>query len=128
MTKYNINFKKLEESNINGFYFNEAPWFITQYFESEKQYNYPPKPYINEGIEDHIVQIIFLIKEYFTNKKKGFMGWNDFSKDKLLKLFDNDKYIYINNFENGDLFVNEFPEKITYFLNNYCYVINNDNS
>ena len=56
------------------------------------------------------------------------MGWNDFSKDKLLKLFDNDKYIYINNFENGDLFVNEFPEKITYFLNNYCYVINNDNS
>ena len=120
MEKYKINFKLLEESNINGLDFKNKP-NIEKFCVINNKYKYPPIKYIDESIQNHIVQIIFLIKEYFTDIEKGFIGWNDFTKKDLVKLFVDNKEIYINEFENGKEFVKEFPNKIIYFLNYFCY-------
>jgi len=129
MIIYNINFQKLKANEIDGIFFDKMPWYITRDYLRLKdtKYVYPPIPYIDESIQEHITQIIFLLKEYFTNKKDGFSGWNNFTENELQKLVENDKYIYINHFNNGETFVKKFPDKINYFLNNFCYIIDKKN-
>ena len=120
MKRYNINFYLIKLNKIDGISFDDISHKL---IIKDSKYTYDPIKNIDEKIENHFTQILFLLKEYFTDSEKGFIGWNNFTKKDLLKLFDNDKEVYINEFINGKKFVEVFPNKITYFLNNYCYKI-----
>ena len=76
---------------------------------------------IDEEIEDHIVQILFILKESLF-----FLEGNKFSKNFLENKVNNDLSIYHNNWVNGKEFTSLFPEKIILFLNKYCdKIVNN---
>ena len=83
-------------------------------------YKFPPIKYIDESIDEHYTQIIYLLKELFTDSNEGFTGWKKFTKEQIMKALEHDKYIYIENFSNGQEFVNKFPNAIEFFLENYC--------
>ena len=85
----------------------------------ENKYKHPPIICIYEGIRDHMTQILFILKENFTDKELGFTGWKSFSKGDLISLCKGEYDIY-NDWENGDKFAFQFPEKINYFLESYC--------
>ena len=86
----------------------------------ENKYKHPPIVCIYEGIRDHMTQILFILKEHFTDKELGFTGWKSFSKEYLTTLCKEEYDIYRNDWGDGDKFVLEFPEKINYFLESYC--------
>jgi len=127
MIKYKINFDKLRNSEISGISFTEGP---------DNSYTPYPIISIDESIEDHIVQILYVLKEKFTTayyqENPGFKGWKLFSYHELVNYINEDREIYENNFDdiliNGKLFkfVDLFPEKINYFINNYCIMEETD--
>lgn len=127
MTKYRIDFEKLKNSEINGISFTKGDHDL-----------YTPYPIISidESIEEHIVQILYILKEKFTRafykNNSGFKGWNLFSYHELVNYINEDRKIYEDHFDdiliNGRLFkfVDLFPEKINYFINNYCIMEETD--
>lgn len=124
MIMYNINFNLIKLNKIEGIFFDNIPNYIQDdLIIKDTKYLYSPIKFIYEKTENHITQIIFLLKEYFTNKDTGFSGWNNFTEIELINLVEKNKNIYINNFKNGKIFVKKFKEKIDFFLNNYCYII-----
>jgi hypothetical protein len=128
MIRYNINFYLIKLNNIDGVFFDNIPDELIIKDTKDTKYSYDPIKFIDERIEEHMTQIIFLLKEYFTNKNDGFSGWDDFTKSELIKLVEKEKNIYINNFKNGKIFIDNFPEKINYFLKRYCYIIDKKNN
>jgi len=76
---------------------------------------------IDESILEHFTQILFIIHEdcYVGNK---WIGWEEsFNKDHLYKICKKDLHIYIESWEDeGKEFINKFPEKIDYFIDNFC--------
>tara|TARA_B100001250_G_scaffold367660_1_gene349846 strand:- start:1114 stop:1521 length:408 start_codon:yes stop_codon:yes gene_type:complete len=130
---YSIDFVKIQHVcnsdsvNFKGIYWDSIPedinnygYILSQVQSIDNKYKHYPILYINEAIEEHYTQIIFLLKEYFTVRNEGFKGWRLFTKNELIDIFNNDKYIYIENFSNGQEFVNKFPNAIEFFLENYC--------
>ena len=123
MVRYNINFYLISLYKIDGIYFDTIPKHISvDLIMKDNKYMHDPIKFIDASIENHFTQIIFLLKEYFTDKSKGFCGWTHFTESELKELVEENKYVYINNFKNSDMFFKDFPEKISYFLNNYCYI------
>ena len=86
----NINFSKIkvDYQNKEGISFNKN------------------KIIINEQIEDHFVQILFILKESTL-----FLESNKFSKDFLEKQIINDYPIYCSNWVKGNDFVKLFQKK-----------------
>ena len=130
---YSIDFIKIQRVcksdsvDFKGIYWDSIPedvnnydYILSQVQSIDNKYKHHPILYINEAIEEHYTQIIFMLKEHFTDRKEGFTGWKQFTRDELIDIFNNDKYIYIENFSNGQEFVNKFPNAIEYFLDNYC--------
>ena len=74
---------------------------------------------INEEIENPIIQIIFMLRESFHENNKFKVG-KDFTRDYLVRLIDNEKSIYINNYQDGNKFVEELYQNVDYFLNTFC--------
>ena len=99
MKKYRIDFEKLKNSEINGISFTEGDHDL-----------YTPYPIISidESIEDHIVQILYVLKEKFTRafyqENSGFKGWNLFSYHELVNYINEDRKIYEDHFD--DIFIN----------------------
>lgn len=129
-TKYKLDFNKMYMSKeMPGVYWESVPENIRFYdhiikhidrMRKDKTQMYPPILYINSSIEEHFTQIVYIIKEHFTNLRDGFTGWDNFTKKTLLKLTKNDAFIYHNNYENGHEFTRQFPEKIDEFIEKYC--------
>ena len=86
------------------------------------KYLYSPILLINEIIRDHMTQILFILKENFTDIEEGFLGWNSFSKEHLIDICEGEEDIY-KEWPNGNDFASEFSEKINYFIESYCTVI-----
>ena len=138
---YKLNFEKIKQSttdfkgkdwyrphqDLKGVYWNEKDLsgLIKETSLSykdlipENKYKHPPIVCIYEGIRDHMTQILFILKENFTDKELGFTGWKSFSKEYLTSLCKGEYDIY-NDWEDGDKFAFQFPEKINYFLESYC--------
>ena len=90
---------------------------------------------IDESIEDVRVQLLFILKEYFYilneyksqqiykkrkfNEEKIFF-WKPFTKETLINLINNDANIYIDNFKNGQKFLEELYNSVDMFLDKYC--------
>lgn len=76
---------------------------------------------INESVEEHFTQILWIIHEdcYMGNK---WVGWEEpFSKEYLHELCKKDFKIYLSNWgEIANKFVEEFPQKIDYFVEHFC--------
>ena len=129
-TKYKLDFNKMYMSKeMEGVYWESVPENIRFYYHIIKHIDrmrkdetqmYPPILYINSSIEEHFTQIVYILKEHFTNSKEGFTGWGDFTKKTLLKLTKNDAFIYKQNFDNGHEFARLFPQKIDEFIEKYC--------
>lgn len=111
MNLYKINSNKIKEhiqhkpNIMTGIYYNcnESHTLIS----------------VDETIENHMTQLVFMLKESFIENKK-FTGWKEFSKDYLVKLSKNDEYVYHDNWIEGEKFTNQFPKQIDYFLENLC--------
>ena len=103
-------------------------WDITEvppeYFRDipKGKYLYSPILLINEIIRDHMTQILFILKESFTDIAEGFLGRNSFSKEHLIDICKKEEDIY-KEWPNGNNFASEFSEKINYFLESYCTVV-----
>ena len=154
---YRINFEKVKQSSTD---FKGKDWFTpreiikavywdisdiplehVQYIPKGK-YKHYPIVYIDESIRDHMTQIIFILKESFTDTGNiggrllswrgvgrggltdghefGFTGWKPFSKESLITLCKGEYGIYKDNWPDGNTFVSEFPEKINTFIESYC--------
>ena len=86
---------------------------------------YPPILCINSSIEEHFTQILFILKESFTNEKHGFTGWKPFTRKYLFGVCEKDYNIYEKEWTpNGKQFVKNFPVKINEFLHTYCVAMN----
>ena len=83
------------------------------------KYKHLPIVCIDESIRDHMTQILFILKENFTDYYFGFTGWKSFSKESLITLCKEEYDIY-NDWPNGNDFVLEFPDKINTFIESYC--------
>ena len=82
---------------------------------------YYPILWIDESIEEHFTQILYILKESFADKDKGFTGWKTFSKKYLFDICKKDYWIYKTEWgEKGKIFTEKFPEKINKFLELYC--------
>ena len=82
---------------------------------------YPPLLYIDESIQEHFTQILFILKESYTEKKTGFTGWQPFTEKYLTNICKKDYGIYKSEWgQDGNHFVNMFPKKIKEFLKIYC--------
>ena len=83
---------------------------------------------IDESIEEHLTQIIFILKESFF-ENGNFSGWKEFTRKYLEEQINKDLSIYHNNFNNGTEFTKEFPEKLDYFLDTFCTkrIVDNSN-
>lgn len=79
---------------------------------------------IDESKDDHYTQILFMLKESFYNKEKKYTIWKEFTKKELNNICEADKHVYIDNYDNGLQFVDQFPEKINQFINDYCLLLN----
>ena len=130
---YKVNFEKIKQSStdfkgkdcfkpdedLKGVYWNEED--ISGRTEiPEDKYKHLPIVCIYEGIRDHMTQILFILKEDFTDIELGFTGWKSFSKGDLITLCKGEYDIYRDNWRDGDKFVLEFPEKINYIIDKYC--------
>ena len=131
---YKINFEKIKQSPIDfkgedwltpSGIIKGVCWDITEIPSENFQdipngkYQHLPILVINEAVRDHMTQILFILKENFTDTEKGFLGWDSFSKEYLINLCKGEENIY-KDWPNGNDFVSEFPEKINYFLKSYC--------
>lgn len=74
---------------------------------------------INEEIEHPIIQIIFMLRESFHENSK-FKGWQDFTRDYLLKLIHDQESIYLSNYQSGNNFIKKLYGNVDYFLNTFC--------
>ena len=113
-TNYVIDFKKISDEisknngNFKGVKMNNNTDFI-----------------IDESEQDHFTQILYIIQQdcYVGNK---WIGWDEcFTKKYLNMICKNDYEIYLTDW--GDIgpdFVKHFPNKIDYFINNFCKVVN----
>ena len=81
---------------------------------------FAPISRIDEGAQDHFTQILFILKEAFSQEGGGFQGWRPFTKDYLVELCKLEEYVYRNNWDCGAAFVDAFPQKIVEFLILYC--------
>jgi len=72
---------------------------------------------IDEGIPNHFVQILFILREFNYNNE----AFLPFTKTHLKNLVNNDMYIYKENTKlfSGE-FVEEFPSKINIFIDLFC--------
>ena len=121
MNKYQVNPNFLLKDNIPGISISNSIDKVT----------------IDESIEDVRVQLLFMLKEYFyifeneyeshqIFKKRKFnevidiFFWKPFTKETLIKLINNDANIYIDNFENGQKFLEELYNSVDMFLDKYC--------
>ena len=132
---YTLNFEKIKQTSLdfkgkdwyapdqimNGIYFNidEMP---SEYFQNipKGKYLHSPILLINEGIRDHMTQILFVLKENFTDTELGFLGWKSFSKENLINICEEHLIDICEEWPNGNIFASEFPDKINYFLESYC--------
>ena len=105
---------------FEGIYYDEIPKDSMFHMLNDDGYKFPPIKYIDESIDEHYTQIIYLLKELFTDSNEGFTGWKKFTKEQIMKALEHDKYIYIENYSNGQEFVNKFPIEIDRFLKYYC--------
>ena len=130
---YTINFDRIRERNainsddFKGIYFNnisvksEGYQKFIKYTTTMKIMGYPPVLYIDESIQEHFTQILFILKESYTDRKKGFLGWRSFTEEYLTEICEKDYDIYKSEWgPDGQQFVKMFPEKIKEFLNRYC--------
>ena len=132
---YRINFEKVKQSSTD---FKGKDWFTpreiikavywdisdiplehVQYIPKDK-YKHFPVVYIDESIRDHMTQILFILKEKFTDTELGFAGWKPFSKESLITQCKGEYGIYKEDWPDGNTFVSEFPEKINTFIVSYC--------
>lgn len=121
MNKYQVNPNFLLKDNIPGISISNSIDKVT----------------IDESIEDVRVQLLFMLKEYFyifeneyqshqIFKKRKFnevidiFFWKPFTKETLIKLINNDANIYIDNFENGQKFLEKLYNSVDMFLDKYC--------
>ena len=128
--EYVIDFHKMRiSSDITGIYWNHIPnnvkfrSFILNEVKRLKKNKFWAQQkimYIDASVEEHYTQIMYILQEYFTEKKKGFIGWDSFTKETLIKLCKYDEYIYKENFNNGVEFIQEFPNKIDNFIEKFC--------
>ena len=130
---YSINFDQIRERNainsddFKGIYFNdisansEGYQKFINYTTTMQMMGYPPVLYIDESIQEHFTQILFILKESYTDSKKGFLGWQPFTEEYLTEICKKDFYIYLSEWgPDGNEFVKIFPEKIMEFLQIYC--------
>ena len=76
---------------------------------------------IDESVQEHFTQILFILKESYTDSKKGFLGWQPFTEEYLTEICEKDYAIYKSEWgPDGQQFVKMFPEKIKEFLHTYC--------
>lgn len=111
MNLYKINSNKIKE-HIQ----HKPNIMIGVYYNHNDKYSLIS---VDESIENHMTQLIYMLKESFIENKK-FTGWKEFSKDYLVKLSKNDAYIYHENWIEGEKFTKQFPKQIDYFLENLC--------
>ena len=84
------------------------------------------KVLIDESIPNHFVQILFLLKEEFSDQN-GVIRWRSFTKDEIIRCVVRDEYIYTDpDNEFGVNFYNDFYQAIETFLENYCVVSSNN--
>ena len=132
--EYKLNFEKIKmSSECSGVYWNKVPKDIVfrdyiireiKDMKKNKKWKYQPFLYINEMVEEHHTQFLYMLKEEFTTEKEGFTGWETFAKEDLQRIANEQAYIYRENFENGSAFVNKFPEKIDEFIEKFFDCIN----
>ena len=132
---YKINFEKIKQSSTDfkgkdwltpreinkGVYWDisDIPLEHVQYIPKDK-YKHVPIVCIDESIRDHMTQILFILKESFTDIELGFTGWKSFNKESLITLCKGEENIYKNDWPDGNKFVLEFPDKINTFIESYC--------
>lgn len=133
---HTINFNRIREKNetdsedFKGIYFNdisvksEGYQKFINYATTMQMMGYPPVLYIDESIQEHFTQILFILKESYTDKGKGFTGWQPFTEKYLTEICEKDYAIYKSEWgPDGQQFVKMFPEKIKEFLHTYCDAI-----
>ena len=140
--RYELNLDKIVETIRNssnffkGVYVDSVPEnapfrshvnYAIKNLNENPEFLHPPFLYVNEAVEEHTTQIIYLLKENFVDRSKGFIGWQPFTKDLLTKLFKDDAYVYKENFSDGNQFVDDFPKALDHFLNEFCTNIDNEN-
>ena len=81
---------------------------------------FAPISRIDERVHEHFTQILFILKEAFSQEGGYFPGWRPFTKEYLMGLCKVEEYVYTHNWEDGTAFVDEFPQKIIEFLILYC--------
>ena len=131
---YKLNFKKIKKcacdyaGPLTGVYWDKIPDdapFMSLCKDISTKNEYPPILCINSSIEEHFTQILFILKESFTNEKHGFTGWKPFTRKYLFGVCEKDYNIYEKEWtHNGKQFVKNFPVKINEFLHTYCVVAN----
>ena len=139
--KYKLDLDKITETIRNNSNFFEgvyvdsvpenAPFrshvnYAIKNLNKNPEFLHPPFLYINEGVEEHTTQIMYLLKQTFIDRRKGFMGWQPFTKDQLTKLCKDDAFVYKENFRNGNKFIDDFPQALDHFLNEFCIIVDND--
>lgn len=77
---------------------------------------------IDESQYDHFTQILFMLKESFYNVQTEKIEWDTFTKDYITNLCNDDEDIYLE-WPDGTDYVNDFPDKVNYFIHNYCDVM-----
>ena len=130
---YTINFDRIKKRKIvngedfKGVYFNDISANSEdnhrgiKYAKTMKTLGYPPILLINESVPEHFTQILFILKESFTDKKKGFIGWQPFTEKYLTEICEKDYVIYKSEWgPDGNHFIKGFPEKIKEFILQYC--------
>jgi len=85
----------------------------------EPKWKYSPLKCIDEGINDHMTQLLFIIKEHFTDKNVGFTGWKSFTEESLKTIIKHNILPYYD-WDNCEEFIKMFPAKIIQFLKCYC--------
>lgn len=64
MIRYNINFYLIKLNNIDGVFFDNIPDELIIKDTKDTKYSYDPIKFIDERIEEHMTQIIFLLHLY----------------------------------------------------------------
>lgn len=130
---YTINFDRIKErktvndADFKGIYFNDISvdsedyQHFVEHIKTMKTIGYPPILTIDESVQEHFTQILFILKESYTDSKKGFLGWQPFTEEYLTEICEKDYAIYKSEWGlDGQQFVKMFPEKSKEFLHTYC--------
>ncbi len=67
MIRYNINFYLIKLNNIDGVFFDNIPDELIIKDTKDTKYSYDPIKFIDERIEEHMTQIIFLLHHQSIN-------------------------------------------------------------